>query len=71
MSHSLFFFSPSTLNTHSEHNSNLTAEQDHQGGFSLTAHTEQRAGAGPKSNSTEPPLHFYCRVYSLSGFTAG
>lgn len=57
----------------SERNIIQLEERNNSGrsGFSLTAHTEQRAGGGPKSNSTEPPLHFYCRVYSLSGFTAG
>lgn len=52
-------------------NSTRTTEGERQSRFSLMAHTEQRAGGGPKSNSTEPPLHFYYRVYSLSCFTAG
>lgn len=56
--------------SYSEHDI-TQVEQRNKSELSLTTHTEQRAGGGTKSNSTEPPLHFYCRVYSLSGFTAG
>lgn len=58
-----------------QHNSTRITEQGQQIGFSLMAHTEQRGGGNPKSNSTVPlfllllhgllPLGFYCRVNKL------